>query len=241
MITVGAADLAGTVRPERRLRRPVVGLRLHLRRVPQAGARRSRPLHDRRRCPTLDARLGAARSRRLARLHAALGHVVRRAGRLRRRGARARPAPGVHARPGEGRADGHRPPDARPRVVARARRDRRGACRDGPNPPNPNEALEAYVGGGTFDADAWQQAAQDNANWNQANWNQANWNSANWNAANWNAANWNTANWNQANWNSAQLEPGELEPGELEQRLDSARTPPASRRRPVKRSPAGTH
>ena len=71
------------------------------------------------------------------------------------------------------------------------------------NPPNPNQALEAYVAGGTFDADAWQQAAQDNANWNQANWNQANWNSANWNAANWNSANWNQANWNQANWNSA--------------------------------------
>jgi serine protease AprX len=66
------------------------------------------------------------------------------------------------------------------------------------DPPNPNEALEAYVAGGVFDADVWQQAAQDNANWNQANWNQANWNSANPNAANWNQANWNQANWNQA-------------------------------------------
>ena len=74
---------------------------------------------------------------------------------------------------------------------------------DGPL-PNPNAALENYLAtDGTFDSDAWQSAAQSDANWNTANWNQANWNAANWNAANWNQANWNTANWNQANWNTA--------------------------------------
>ena len=64
---------------------------------------------------------------------------------------------------------------------------------DGPL-PNPNAALEDYLAtDGTFDSDAWQSAAQSDANWN-------------------------TANWNQANWNVGELERGELEPGELEHR-----------------------
>ena len=91
-------------------------------------------------------------------------------------------------------------------VFARRRRGGRGAGRDrrraAPEPERRARGLPRDATA-TFDSDAWQSAAQSDANWNSANWNQANWNSANWNAANWNQANWNSANWNQANWNTA--------------------------------------
>ena len=49
VITVGASTQNGTA-TRRRLRRALVGLGLHAGRLPQAGARRPGPLHDRRRC-----------------------------------------------------------------------------------------------------------------------------------------------------------------------------------------------
>ena len=47
VITVGAVDLDGSVRMSEPRRPELVGLRLHVRRVPQAGDRGSRPLHGR--------------------------------------------------------------------------------------------------------------------------------------------------------------------------------------------------
>ena len=95
------------VRHAGRLGRPVVGLGPHRGRLRQAGARRARPVHDRARLER-QPEVAAARSRRLARLHGALGHLVRRSGRGRRRRAAARAAPRLDARPGEGRAHAHR-------------------------------------------------------------------------------------------------------------------------------------
>jgi serine protease AprX len=78
------------------------------------------------------------------------------------------------------------------------------------DPPNPNVALDAFIGpdpnGGsapTFDTASWNNTAQSDASWNSASWNSASWNSASWNSASWNSASWNSASWNSASWNSA--------------------------------------
>jgi serine protease AprX len=86
-----------------------------------------------------------------------------------------------------------------------------GAAMDAKHPPNPNQALEQFVKssgkhgskGYSFDAQAWAKLAQSNASWNSASWNSASWNSASWNSASWNSASWNSASWNSASWNSA--------------------------------------
>jgi serine protease AprX len=75
-------------------------------------------------------------------------------------------------------------------------------------PPDANAALEQFLsvdaaGVTAFDVDGWALLAQSDSSWNSASWNSANWNSANWNSANWNSANWNSGSWNSANWNSA--------------------------------------
>ena len=76
------------------------------------------------------------------------------------------------------------------------------------NPPNPNLALNQYVGsdgtGGTaFDSASWANNATANASWNQASWNQTSWNQASWANASWNQASWASASWAQASWASA--------------------------------------
>jgi serine protease AprX len=82
------------------------------------------------------------------------------------------------------------------------------AAFDVTNPPNPNLALNQYVGadgtGGTaFDSASWANTAAANASWNQASWNQASWNQASWANASWNQASWASASWAQASWSSA--------------------------------------
>jgi serine protease AprX len=83
------------------------------------------------------------------------------------------------------------------------------------DPPNPNAALEGFVGadpmGGSspvFDVASWNSTAQGSASWNSASWNSASWNSASWNSASWNSASWNSASWNSASWNSASWNSG---------------------------------
>ena len=85
MITVGAADIDGSVSTQRRLRRTVVGLRLHARRLRQARPRARRAGTWSARARRFDARHGAADERRRPRLHGALRHLVRGSGRRRRR------------------------------------------------------------------------------------------------------------------------------------------------------------
>jgi hypothetical protein len=81
------------------------------------------------------------------------------------------------------------------------------------SPPNPNLALNQFVGsdgagGLAFDAASWASTAQANASWNSASWNSASWAAASWanaswNSASWAAASWNSASWAAASWNSA--------------------------------------
>jgi serine protease AprX len=95
------------------------------------------------------------------------------------------------------------------------------------NPPNPNAALNAFVGpdplGGSsqvFNAASWNSTAAGSASWNSASWNSASWNSASWNSASWNSASWNSASWNSASWNSASWNSG----SEAESSLELAAT-----------------
>ena len=76
------------------------------------------------------------------------------------------------------------------------------------SPPNPNLALNQFVGsdgtgGVVFDSASWANNATANASWNQASWNQASWNQASWANASWNQASWAAASWANASWSSA--------------------------------------
>jgi serine protease AprX len=76
------------------------------------------------------------------------------------------------------------------------------------NPPNPNLALNQFVGsdgagGLAFDSASWASTAQADASWNSASWNSASWSSASWNSASWANASWAAASWAAASWNSA--------------------------------------
>jgi serine protease AprX len=76
------------------------------------------------------------------------------------------------------------------------------------SPPNPNLALNQFVGSGgsgglVFDSASWASTAAGNASWNGASWNQASWNSASWANASWNAASWAQASWSSASWAAA--------------------------------------
>jgi serine protease AprX len=76
------------------------------------------------------------------------------------------------------------------------------------SPPNPNLALNQFVGsdgvgGLAFDSASWASTAQADASWNSASWNSASWSSASWASASWNSASWAAASWNSASWASA--------------------------------------
>jgi serine protease AprX len=78
-----------------------------------------------------------------------------------------------------------------------------------PTPPNPNAGLDQYVttdasGTPVFDTASWKTAAQADASWNSATWNSASWKTASWNSASWASASWKTASWASASWASGQ-------------------------------------
>ena len=101
--------------------------------------------------------------RRRARLHPALGHLVRGSGRRRRGGADPGPAPELDAGPGQGRADASRPgrPNDAPRSVGVGEiTDGQAAVRRA-RPPNPNLGLDRFLAterwpaARSFDAVSW--------------------------------------------------------------------------------------
>ncbi|MDX6468112.1 MAG: serine protease AprX [Gaiellaceae bacterium] len=74
--------------------------------------------------------------------------------------------------------------------------------------PNPNAALNQFVGtapDGTrvFDAAAWSDAAWADAAWADAAWSDAAWSSAAWSSAAWSDAAWSDAAWASAAWGTA--------------------------------------
>ena len=84
------------------------------------------------------------------------------------------------------------------------------------NVPNPNAALNQFVGAaadGTsvFNAAAWASAAWSDAAWASAAWSDAAWSSAAWSSAAWASAAWSDAAWASAAWGSAAWERRSLE------------------------------
>ena len=78
----------------------------------------------------------------------------------------------------------------------------------GIDPPNPNAGLAQFVttdssGTTSFDAEAWRSEAQSNANWSSSNWSSSNWSSSNWSSSNWSSSNWSSSNWSSSNWSSS--------------------------------------
>ncbi|MHB8642600.1 MAG: S8 family serine peptidase [Gaiellaceae bacterium] len=73
---------------------------------------------------------------------------------------------------------------------------------------NPNKALEQFVlNAGTssqsFDSANWIATVQTNASWDSASWDTASWLDASWNTASWLDASWNTASWLDLSYGSA--------------------------------------
>ena len=69
------------------------------------------------------------------------------------------------------------------------------------NPPNANAALSRFVVSGSdgsgkvFDAASWADAVQADASWSDASWADASWADASWSAASWADASWAAASW----------------------------------------------
>jgi serine protease AprX len=75
------------------------------------------------------------------------------------------------------------------------------------DPPNPNRALEQFVvpdpeGGATpvFDAASWTDAARADGSWDAASWTDASWTDASWTDASWTNASFSLASWTDASW-----------------------------------------
>jgi serine protease AprX len=76
--------------------------------------------------------------------------------------------------------------------------------------PNPNASLNRYLlrtssGSGSsnivgFDAASWQSAAQSNVSWDSASWSDASWQSASWQSVSWSDASWQSASWTDVSW-----------------------------------------
>src|SRR5439155_448022 len=78
------------------------------------------------------------------------------------------------------------------------------------DPPNPNEALDAFVvpdpaGGPTpvFDVASWGTTVQADASWGTASWGTASWGTASWGTASWGTTYWSSASWGTASWGTA--------------------------------------
>jgi serine protease AprX len=75
--------------------------------------------------------------------------------------------------------------------------------------PNPNAALNRFLirstsGSGsentTFDAASWESAARVNVSWDSVSWSDASWQSASWQSVSWSDASWQSASWTDVSW-----------------------------------------
>jgi serine protease AprX len=78
------------------------------------------------------------------------------------------------------------------------------------NPPNPNQALDQFVGPDpsgssvpVFDEATWTTYAAANPFWDAATWTTATWTTATWTTATWTTASWEAATWVSATWTTA--------------------------------------
>ena len=71
--------------------------------------------------------------------------------------------------------------------------------------PNPNAGLDRFVstsllGGTTFDAMSWANAAKTDMSWNSMSWNSMSWTDQSWSDQAWQAMSWNSMSWNSMSW-----------------------------------------
>ncbi len=77
------------------------------------------------------------------------------------------------------------------------------------SPPNPNLALNSFVGTDSstgapvFDSASWSEKAGTDASWASASWSSASWAAASWSSASWAEASWSDASWATASWASS--------------------------------------
>ena len=89
------------------------------------------------------------------------------------------------------------------------------AAADVSDPPNPNAALNQFVGTDShgaplFDSASWSSEASSNDAWDSASWSSASWSSASWSSASWSSASWSSASWSSASWSSGTSPDGTL-------------------------------
>jgi serine protease AprX len=75
--------------------------------------------------------------------------------------------------------------------------------------PNPNAALNRFLirtssGSGsdvtTFDAASWESTARASVSWDSVSWSDASWQSASWQSVSWSDASWQSASWTDVSW-----------------------------------------
>ncbi len=78
------------------------------------------------------------------------------------------------------------------------------------DPPNPNLALRAYIipdpaGGPTpvFDAESWGSAAAENPAWAAESWGSESWGSESWGSESWGSESWGSESWGSSYWSAA--------------------------------------
>jgi serine protease AprX len=93
---------------------------------------------------------------------------------------------------------------------------RAGSAAADTSPPNPNLALNRFLvttSGSpvpVFDAASWADAAKADASWADASWSSASWADASWDTASWADASWADASWASASWSAGTTSDGSL-------------------------------
>jgi hypothetical protein len=72
-------------------------------------------------------------------------------------------------------------------------------------PPNPNQALNAFVptdedGTRSFDDAAWLAAVKADPNWDAASWSDVSWSDVSWSLVSWSDVSWSDVSWSDVSW-----------------------------------------
>jgi len=70
------------------------------------------------------------------------------------------------------------------------------------NAPNPNAALDRFVGQSGFDGTAWTQAVQSSTGWSATDWSATDWSATDWSATDWSATDWSATDWSATDWSA---------------------------------------
>ena len=74
------------------------------------------------------------------------------------------------------------------------------------NPPNPNAALNRFLttsgpgGSMVFDAASWESAALSSVSWDSVSWSDVSWSDASWQSVSWSDVSWTDVSWTDVSW-----------------------------------------